>query len=216
MVNSKLVVESCARAIGCTVATANRTVANLRSDGLMPPTKRGKGAVDWASFHAVAGFAALAIAPTSSQATEIARRVVSLELMSVGTEGVRDSKISVEQSRPAFDCLRDLGLRPLQNLGEALSALLDSMRSGAFAKWAADGGRESVVEFQNDGASATLYFLPAAARTGVFAHFGNLETFGKPSPSVSRLVRVGGALLLEIAAALGPLPPEGTAIQPLP
>jgi hypothetical protein len=222
---TKPVTDICVRAIGGTIATANRSAANLRKADLLSPTKRGFGAADLTSSDAAAVLIALSLSPSHSLAVDTVRRVLALEMLHVGAEGATEYTITTEQSRPLFDYLRGLGIRPLQNLGETLTALLDAMRSTVFTEWAADGGKESVVEFQNDGRSATIYMMPAAARTGVFAHFGSAGSFGKPGPSVTRLVRIDGRLLLEIAAALGPpapvpcpvplpIPPEESAIPP--
>jgi hypothetical protein len=206
MSTGKAIADICVRNLGGTADTAKVIIAHLRKADILPPTRPGRAAADLSSRDAVAVLVALALAPTNTKAVETVRRVLALEMLFANLEGETVGlPLTVEKARNVFDYLRDIGIHPLHNLGEALTALLDSMRSGVFAEWAVDGGKEATLEFRNDGQSVSFYALPATAREGVFIHFGAVARSDR-GPTVTRLLRIDERLLLEIVAALGPLP----------
>jgi hypothetical protein len=201
-------VDTLLNGLGGTRTTANRINSHLRKAGLLPLSKPGKGAVPPTTRCAATMLTAFGLAPSNSQAVETVRRVLSLEMVLVAREGLTlDQSLTLEKARSMFDYLRDIGIHPLQNFGDALTALLDSMRpGGAFTEWAADGGKHTTLEFQDDGRSVSFYALPTQERSGVFVHFGEAAQRQERGPSVSRKLQIDERLLMEIAATLGPLP----------
>jgi hypothetical protein len=125
--------------------------------------------------------------------------------------------VTVTSLRSVFDYLRDINIRPLNDLGEVLTAVVDAIRSGAFARWTSNGDKTLTLDFNDGGKTAMLFALPLT-RTGIFMSFADPESCDERGPSVSRVVRLDERLLQDIANALGPLPNAAPppALLPLP
>jgi hypothetical protein len=183
--------------------TAKRYGQNLRAAGCNSATKRGFGAADITTLDAVRTFVALVNAPSDTQAAKVTTRVCGLSMVHVSREGVRSDDL-LSTGRDVFDWLRDLGIGPLDDLGEVLRTLIDAMRSGALDRWAGAEGANVYVEFHNGGTFGAVSILPRLSRRGVLLSFGQRE--GTPEPLIT-IKRIDERFLSKLAAILGPITP---------
>ncbi|MCF8475740.1 MAG: hypothetical protein K9G60_01825 [Pseudolabrys sp.] len=155
----------------------------------------GKRNLHLTTSEAVTWVIAQALAPKITAGNETADYWRSLHVSTIGTRPEKDRSL-----------LDGCGLRGSRSLGEALDALVDDMRSGAFRQWC-DREPEAVtltVEFHSEG-YAQIFIDRTGADRALFFGFGPPDA---SSLAVKRITRLDGALFESLAELLGPLDDE--------
>jgi hypothetical protein len=202
--------------VGIHPKALDRNGANLRRAGMAPPRKRGP-APDISTAAAVDLLTGSILAPRNSKVVETVKALRSQHMTSAHFNPLSFDTAPEDRVRAAFKSVRDIGIHlasPL-NVSAVLCAVVDSMRSGEFDKWAAGEGHV-IVDFHGKGRGTIIYFdRPIANEAAVFAFDLDKD---EPRPPVERMIRVNDQVLRGLAAALGPLPASlsETAIPPPP
>ena len=209
----KEVADYCADELGFSFGIAKLHGAHLRKAGILPPSKRGFGALELDTTNAVDLMASLLLAPTNLEAIETvstirSRRLTSVHFNSLSSEAPPEGRIHA-----AFSSVRALGIGFLDNhtVGSTLDRVVNAMRSGAFANWAGAHG-DVIVDFHDSGRGTLIYFDRHCVNEAAVFSFD--EDKNAPPPPVERMVRVNGRVLRGLATVLGPIPE--TAIPPPP
>jgi hypothetical protein len=215
--NHRSVVEFFTNVLSISAKSLDRNASHLRKAGIAPQSKRGFGAVDYNTPTVIDLFAGSTLASSNSKVVETVQSLRSGHMTSAHFNPLSSDTAPEDRVRAAFKSVAVLGIHlasPL-NVSAVLCAVVDSIRSGEFDKWAAGEGHV-IVDFHGKGRGTIIYFdRPMANESAVFAFDTDKET---PRPPVERMIRVNDQVFRSLAAALGPLPaslPE-TAIPPPP
>jgi hypothetical protein len=211
--NHRSVVDFFSNELSISAKSLERNASHLRKAQIAPPSKRGFGAVDYNTPTVIDLFAGSILASSNSKVVETVQALRSGHMTSAHFNPLSSDTAPEDRVRAAFKSVRDIGIHlasPL-NVCAVLCAVVDSMRSGEFDKWAAGEGHV-IVDFHGKGRETIIYFdRPVANQAAVFAFGMNKEA---SRPPVERMIRVNEKVLRGMAAALGPLPE--TAIPPPP
>jgi hypothetical protein len=211
--NHRSVVEFFTNVLSISAKSLDRNASHLRKAGIAPQSKRGFGAVDYNTPTVVDLFVGSILAPSNSKVVETVQTLRSRHMTSAHFNPLSSDTVPEDRVRAAFNAVRDIGIHlasPL-SVSAVLCAVVDSMRSGQFEKWASGEGHV-IVDFHGNGRGTLIYFdRPVANQAAVFAFGMNKEA---SRPPVERMIRVNEKVLRGLAAALGPLPE--TAIPPPP
>jgi hypothetical protein len=212
----KAVADFLSTGLGSTFGTIKLHGGNLRKAGILPPSKRGFGALALDTRNAIDLSLSVLLAPTNLEAVETVQTMRSRHMTSAHFNPLSLDTPAEGRVRAAFNSVRDIGIHfvgPL-NVSAVLCAIVDSMRSGAFDKWA-EGDGHVTVDFHDNGRGTLIYFdRHAVNEAAVFSFDADKNA---PRPPVERMIRINDQVLRALAEALGPLPsrPE-TAIPPPP
>jgi hypothetical protein len=190
--------------------TVEARVGDLQDKGLINKGTRGRfGGADMTESDGVN--AILAVALDHPRGECVAASVQGIRSLPLTLANYNPLEAAVEDSiRSAFQFVRGLSLRPLDNLGAVLDGLVSDMRSGAFAAWAAGATADLVVDFHDNGQSVVMIIdRPQVNKSAVFQFMGPP---GKPA-CTERIVRIRKPAFQGLANALGPVSP---AIPPPP
>jgi hypothetical protein len=212
--NHRSVVEFFTNVLSISAKSLDRNASHLRKAQIAPPSKRGFGAVSYSTSTVVDLFVGSILAPSNSKVVETVKALRFGHMTSAHFNPLSSDTTPGDRVRAAFNAVRDIGVHlasPL-TVSAVLCAVVDSMRSGEFDKWAAGEGHV-IVDFHGKGRGTIIYFdRPMANEAAVFAFDMDKD---EPRPPVERMIRVNEKVLRGLAAALGPLPLE-TAIPPPP
>jgi hypothetical protein len=211
--NHRSVVDFFSNELSISAKSLDRNASHLRKAGISPQSKRGFGAVDYSTPTVIDLLIGSILAPSNSKVVETVEALRGQHMTSAHFNPLSADTAPEDRVRAAFKSVRDVGIHlasPL-NVGAVLCAVVDSMRSGAFDRWAAGEGHV-IVDFHGNGRGTLIYFdRPVANEAAVFAFDMDKEA---SRPPVERMIRVNEKVLRGLAAALGPLPE--TAIPPPP
>jgi hypothetical protein len=212
--NHRSVIEFFTNVLSISAKSLDRNASHLRKAGIAPQSKRGFGAVDYNTSTAVDLLVGSILAPSNSKVVETVQSLRSRHMTSAHFNPLSLDTPAEGRVRAAFEAVRDIGIHlasPL-NVIAVLCAVVDSMRSGQFDKWAVSDGHVT-VDFHGSGRGTLIYFdRHVVNEAAVFAFDMDKEA---SRPPVERMIRVNEKVLRGLAAALGPIPPE-TAIPPPP
>jgi hypothetical protein len=213
--NHRSVIEFFTNVLSISAKSLDRNASHLRKAGIAPQSKRGFGAVDYNTSTAVDLLVGSILAPSNSKVVETVQTLRSRHMTSAHFNPLSLDTPADGRVRAAFNAVRDIGIHlasPL-NVSAVLCAVIDSMRSGEFDKWAADGGHVT-VDFHDNGRGTLIYFdRHVVNEAAVFAFDMDMDKEAS-RPPVERMIRVNKKVLRGLAAALGP--PSETAIPPPP
>jgi hypothetical protein len=206
MAKSKRIFDQFTNAAGASHGTLKLIADNMRKAGQLPASKRGFGALDYDSAATVNLLLATLLAPTASRAVETVQRLRAQPLTSAHYNVTVETPPPGGRVKAAFEAVKPLGIKWAENynVGSFLDAVLDSMRSGAFADWS-DGSGEVVVDFFGGGRSTMISFDRFETRSELAGFSFEVDKLATPPP-VEHTVRVNCRLLRGLAETLGPLP----------
>jgi hypothetical protein len=213
--NHRSVVEFFTNVLSISAKSLDRNASHLRKAGIAPQSKRGFGAVDYNTSTTIDLLVGSTLAPSNTKVVETVDALRGQHMTSAHFNPLSFDTAPEDRARAAFKSVAVLGIHlasPL-NVSAVLCAVVDSMRSGQFDKWAAGEGHV-IVDFHGKGRGTIIYFdRPIANEAAVFAFDMDKD---EPRPPVERMIRVNEKVLRGLAAALGPLPLPETAIPPPP
>jgi len=198
--------------IGISPKTLDRNAGHLRKAKLAPPSRRGYGALPYDTAAAVNLMTGTLLAPSNSKVVETVQTLRSRHMTSARFNPLSPEAPFEGHVRAAFASVAALGIHlvgPL-NVSAMLCAVVDSIRSGAFDKWAGEDGQVT-VDFHDGGRGTLIYFDRHVVNEAAVLAF--VADKSAPRPPVERMIRINEQVLRGLAAALGPPAP---AIPPPP
>lgn len=181
---------------------------SMRADGVLSPSKRGRGAARFSTTDAVNATIGCLLGPTNSKAATTVKNIRALELNTAfcQTPVTSDEPFDhAESFREVCQRLRPFipDARNLLNLGSLLDAVVDSMRGGLLPR----GGPTVKVEFYDLDRSANLYvFFDKHSYDAMCLSFGDKRD---KDETIERIYRIDGRVFEALAAVLGPPDPTG-------
>jgi hypothetical protein len=184
--------------------TVSDRVTALQDNGLISKGTRGRfGGADMTESDGVNALLAVALDhPRGECVAASVARIRSLPLTLANYNPLINASAE-DKARSAFQFVRGLSIRPLDDLGAVLDGLVSDMRSGAFEAWAAGATPDLVIDFHDTGRNVVLIIDRWQSNNS--AVFGFDGPPGKPA-CTERIVRIRRPAFQGLANALGPLP----------
>jgi hypothetical protein len=214
--NHRPVIEFFSNQLSIPAKSLDRNAGHLRKSNLAPPSKRGFGALDYDTTAGVNLFAGSILASSNSKVVETVQGIRSRHMTSAHFNSLTPDAPPEGRVQAAFNSVRDLGIHLIDRhtVGTMLDRVVDTMRSGVFAKWAGADG-DVIVDFHDGGRGTLIYFDRHVVNEAAVFSF-DADKNAEPPP-IEHMTRVSGRALRGLAAALGPLPLRSeTAIPPPP
>lgn len=172
----------------------------MRADGLLPPTKRGRGATPYDSTSAINAAIGCLLGPSDTKAAATVISIRSLELTGAFVNPFsNEAGVTLEEtSRRAFVHLRPIipDATKLLYVGSALDAIVDAMRKGLIEE-----PHRVIVEFFDRDRMVNVYFDGHPTEQSICLTYGMPKQFD----TLEQIFRMNGRTLQKIADALGPM-----------